>query len=167
MSAPAAAPVGALTLKPLSVHGLCDAVMTTPGRRAALHDLVGAHLRRDAPCGDRDGDVARQEDLGRGRGEVLRGEAAVVGDDDALRLLAAVLDVARDAVRAAAHVLEGVVVGDPRPPAVGAEHDLVGVGASARLVTDVPPLLHTGSRSSCTSGRASRAPRRRAMGSGR
>ena len=30
ISAPAAAPVGALTLNPLSVHGLCEAVMTTP-----------------------------------------------------------------------------------------------------------------------------------------
>ena len=30
MSPPAAAPVGDLTLNPLSVHGLCDAVITTP-----------------------------------------------------------------------------------------------------------------------------------------
>ena len=30
MSEPAAAPVGDLTLNPLSVHGLCDAVITIP-----------------------------------------------------------------------------------------------------------------------------------------
>ena len=30
MSAPAAAPVGDLTLNPLSVHGLCEAVITMP-----------------------------------------------------------------------------------------------------------------------------------------
>ena len=30
MSAPAAAPVGDFTLNPLSVHGLCEAVITIP-----------------------------------------------------------------------------------------------------------------------------------------
>ena len=56
-------------------------------------------------------------------GEVLGREPAVVGDDDALGLLAALDDVVRDAVGAAADVLERVVVGDPRSPAIGAEDD--------------------------------------------
>ncbi len=47
ISAPAAAPVGALTLNPLSVHGLCEAVMTMPAAAPALDDLVGAHLGGD------------------------------------------------------------------------------------------------------------------------
>ena len=44
--APAAAPVGALTLKPLSTQGLWLAVMTMPAAAPALDDLVGAHLGR-------------------------------------------------------------------------------------------------------------------------
>ena len=65
------------------------------GRRAALDDLVRAHLGRDGVRGERDGDVVREQDLGGGRREVLGREPAVVGDDDALGLLAALDDVAR------------------------------------------------------------------------
>ena len=88
MSGPPAEPVGALTLKPLSVHGLWLAVMTMPADGAALDDLVGAHLGRHGVRRERDRDVVGEDHLGRGHREVLRGEAPVVGDDDALRLLA-------------------------------------------------------------------------------
>ena len=120
---PAAAPVGALTLKPLSVHGLWEAVITIPAaapRWTTSYELIWVGT---AAGRERDGDVVGEEDLG-GRGrEVLRGEPPVEGDDDALRLLAAPDDVAGDAVGAATDVLEREVVGDPGPPAVGAEDD--------------------------------------------
>ena len=91
ISGPAAAPVGALTLKPLSTHGLWLAVMTMPGGRAALDDLVRAHLGRHGVLRERDRDAVGEEDLGGRRGEVLGGEPPVEGDDDALGLLAAAL----------------------------------------------------------------------------
>ena len=65
------------------------------GRRAALDDLVRAHLGRHGVDREGDRDVVGEEDLGGGQGEVLRREPAVVGDDDALGLLAALDDVAR------------------------------------------------------------------------
>ena len=73
--------------------------------------------------GKGDRDAVSQNDLRRGRREVLRCEAPVIGDDDALRGLAPVHHVAGDAVRASAHVLERELVGDPGPPTVGPEHD--------------------------------------------
>ncbi len=88
ISGPAAAPVGALTLKPLSVHGLWLAVMTMPAaapRSTTSYDDIWVGTALDG-VGDRD--VVGEEDLGGGDGEVLRGEPPVVGDDDALRLLA-------------------------------------------------------------------------------
>ena len=53
MSPPAAAPVGDLTLNPLSVHGLCEAVMTTPAaapRWTTSYELiwVGTAVRLNA-----------------------------------------------------------------------------------------------------------------------
>ena len=96
------------------------------GRRAALDDLVRAHLGRDGVDREGDRDVVGEQDLGGGLGEVLRREPAVVGDDDALGRLAALDDVGGDAVGAAADVLEGELVGDPGPPAVGAEDDRSG-----------------------------------------
>ena len=123
MSGPPAEPVGALTLKPLSVHGLWLAVMTIPAARTALDDLVRAHLGRHGVRGERDRDVVGEDDLGRRHREVLRREAPVVGEDDALRLLPSPDHVARDAIGAAAHVLEREILGDARPPAVGAEDD--------------------------------------------
>ena len=134
------------------------------GRGAALDDLVRAHLGRDGADGERDRDVVGQQDLGGGRGEVLRGEPPVVGDDDALRLLAPLGDVVRDAVGAAADVLEREVVGDPRPPAVGAEDDRRRGAGSPRRVT----LASSGPRSArcraSTRPRSGAAPRRTAIG---
>ena len=93
MSAPAAAPVGALTLKPLSTHGLWLAVITMPAaepRWTTSYELIWVGTARDDE-GDRD--AVRQEDLGRSRGEMLRREPSVVGDDDALGRLATLRDV--------------------------------------------------------------------------
>ena len=115
--------LGDLTLKPLSVHGLCEAVIITP--QAALRSTtsyeviwVGIGL-----AGERHRDVVGEQDLGGGLGEVLAGEAAVVADHDALGRGALVADVLGDALGAAADVLVRVVVGDARAPAVGAEDD--------------------------------------------
>ena len=66
MSAPAAAPVGALTLKPLSTHGLWLAVMTIPAAAPALDHLERAHLGRDRVDREGDRDVAGEQDLGGG-----------------------------------------------------------------------------------------------------
>ena len=93
------------------------------GRRAALDDLVRAHLGRHGADREGDRDVVREEDLGRGHREVLGREPAVVGDDDALGGLAALDDVGGHAVGAAADVVVGELVGDPGAPAVGPEHD--------------------------------------------
>ena len=94
-----------------------------PGGGSALDHLERAHLGRDGVDREGDRDVVGEEDLGGGGRKVLRGEAAVVGDHDALARLAPIDDVARHAVGAAAHVLEGELVGDPGAPAVGPEHD--------------------------------------------
>ena len=53
-------------------------------RGAPLDHLVRGHLRRDRVLRHRHRDVVREQDLGRGLGEELGREAAVVADDDAL-----------------------------------------------------------------------------------
>ena len=75
-SGPAAAPVGALTLNPLSVHGLWLAVMTMPAAAPALDDLEARHLGRHGRRGEGDRDVVAEEDLRGGGGEVLRRRSA-------------------------------------------------------------------------------------------
>ena len=113
--------------------------------------------------GDRD--VVGEQDLGGRDREVLRREAPVVGDDDALGLLAPVDDVARHAVGAAADVLERVVVGDPRPPAVRAEHDRGWAPAPPRCSSSGSSPLRSRARAARRrSARSAAAPRRRAVG---
>ena len=131
-------------MKPLSVHGLWLAVMTIAGRGAALDDLVRAHLGGHGARAERHRDVVGEDHLGRGHREVLRSEPPVVGEDDALGLLASPDDVACDAIRAAPDVLEREVLGDARPPAVGAERRSEDFGAAS--VTDVPPIRPPGPR---------------------
>ena len=121
MSAPAAAPVGALTLNPLSTHGLWLAVMTMPAaapRWITSNELIWVGTACD---GEGDRDVVGEQDLGGGCREVLGREPPVVGDDDALGGLAPPDDIARHAVRAAPDVVEGELVGDPGAPAIRAE----------------------------------------------
>src|SRR5256885_13436371 len=57
IAGPPAAPVSAFTLKPLSVHGLCDAVITIPAfafLRIVAHekDSIFGHLRGTAVATD-------------------------------------------------------------------------------------------------------------------
>ena len=83
MSGAAAAPVSDFTLNPLSYQGLWLAVMTIPAFAllrivAYENDCVGAAAvarKTRTPCA--------AHDLRRGVREVLRGETAVVADDDA------------------------------------------------------------------------------------
>ena len=151
MSAPAAAPVGALTLNPLSVHGLWRGGDHDARRGPALDDLVRAHLGRDGGPADRDRDVVGEQDLGRGPREVLRGEPPVVGDDDALRLLARAPRRTRATPSAQRRTFsKREVLGDPGPPAVGPEDDpWSGRGASAGLVTLWASAAAHRSRSAC------------------
>jgi hypothetical protein len=65
----------------------------------------------------------RRQHLDAGAREVLRGEAPVVADDDAPVRRAGRLEVLGHAAGAAAHVVEGEVLGDGRPPAIGSEPD--------------------------------------------
>ena len=123
MSGPAAAPVSDLTLKPLSVHGLCEAVMTMP--HAALRSTtsyetiwVGSAVASQKRPGCRP-----RADLGRGLGEELAREAPVVADDHAACRRPRVAHVLGHALGAAADVVVRVVLGDARPPAVRAEDD--------------------------------------------
>ena len=164
MSAPAAAPVGALTLNPLSTHGLWLAVMTMPAaapRSTTSYELIWVGTAWTAK---RDRDVVGEEDLGRGRGEVLGGEPPVVGDDDALGRLAPLDDVAGDAVGAAADVLERELVGDPGPPAVGPEDDGRGRRRAGRVTSRHPPGSAQRSISASIRARSGAAPRSTAIG---
>src|ERR1700690_2605568 len=85
---------------------------------------------------------------------MLRGEAPVVGDHHALGLLTPSHDVLRDPVGAAPHVFEGVVVGDLRAPAVGAEDDLRGLRDLAdrghELASSVEHRSRSGSIRDCS-----------------
>ena len=148
MSAPGGRAGRRLDLEPVVRPRIVAGGDDDPGRRASLDDLVSSIWVGTAWRGESDGDVVGEEDLGGGGGEVLGGEPAVVGDHDALGLLAALDDVAGDAVGAAADVLERVVVGDLRSPAVGPEDD-------RRRLRRLGDVRHA--RASCWSTRSSRA----------
>ena len=158
MSGPAAEPAGDFTLKPLSVHGLWLAVITTPARGAPLDDLVRAHLGRDGAIREDDPDVVSEQHLGRGVREELGRETPVVGDHDALALLPAPDDVARHAIRAAPHVLVRVVLGDAGSPSVRAEDD-PGRGRGRRSRAILPAGQAVDER--LTAGARTAAPRAR------
>ena len=93
------------------------------GGRTSLDHLERGHLRRQRALCEDDRNVVGQNDFSGGGGEMLAGEAPVVGEDDALALLAARDHPFRDGLGAPAHVDKGVVVGDLRPPAVRTEGD--------------------------------------------
>ena len=139
MAGSAAAPVGDLILKPLSVQGLWEAVIIDRAGGTALDDLVGGHLRGDGAGGEEHRDVVGEQHLGRGGREVLAGEAAVVADHDALGHAALADDPLGHALGTAAHVVEGVVLADPGAPAVGPEDD--GLGRQALVRTRIDSLL--------------------------
>ena len=112
-----------LHLEPVVDPGIVAGGDDDAGGGAALEDLERAHLGRDGVDRVGDRDIVGGQDLGNGRREMLRREPPVVRDHHALRGFAAIDHIARDAVRAATHVLERELVGDPRPPPVRAEHD--------------------------------------------
>ena len=123
MAGSAAAPLGDLILKPLSVQGLWEAVIDHGAGRTPHDDFVGGHLRGDGGGGESHADIVRQEDL-RGRGgEVLAGEAPVVADDHAAGRTTLGNDPLGHALRAATDVVEGVLLGDPGTPAIRPEDD--------------------------------------------
>ena len=102
------------------------------GRGAPLHDLERAHLGRHGLARQRDRDAAGEEHLGGGCREMLRREPPVEGHDHAPRGRSLLFHVVGDTIGAAPHVLERELVGDPRPPAVGAEDDRRGLGHTGR-----------------------------------
>ena len=93
------------------------------GAGAELAREEAADLGRDGVGRGEAADVVRGEHLDAGAGEVLAGEAAVVADDDAPVRGTGPLEVFGNAARAAAHVVEGVVLGDGGAPAIGPELD--------------------------------------------
>ena len=100
--------------------------------RLLVEDGVAGHRRRGGRIEDEGLDAVRGDNLGAGGGEVLRGKARIEADDDASSGEPRVLEITRDSLRAIAHIVEGVVFGDDRAPAVGAE--LIGVA-----VIRIPP----------------------------
>ena len=76
-----------------------------------------------------DGDAVAGQHLGRGRGEILGPEALVAADHSPARELGGVsrLQIVGKALGAATDVVEGIVLGDAGPPAVGAKDDIAHV----------------------------------------
>ena len=79
-----------------------------------LGDAERDHRRGHAAAAEMDGDAVARQHLGRGRREILRPEALVAADDRAAGQVAGIgcLQIVGKALRAAAHVVEGVVLGD-------------------------------------------------------
>jgi hypothetical protein len=94
------------------------------GPRVQLPREEAAHLGGHRLGRDEGADVLRGQNLDAGTREVLGGEAAVVADDHPTVGGARLLEVLGHPTRAAPHVVEGVVLGDGRAPAIGPELDL-------------------------------------------
>ena len=131
ISGPAAAPVGRLHLEAVVDPRVVARGDDDARRRTALDDLERAHLGRDGTDGIGDRDVVGGQDLGCGGSEMLGREPPVVRDHHALGRLAPADDVGRDSVGTAPDVLERVLIGDPRAPAIGTEDDSRGRGGLA------------------------------------
>src|SRR5664280_1056265 len=92
-------------------------------RGPTLDYLERGHLRRQGVVGKDDRNPVTQHDLGGGCGEVLAGEAAVVGEDDAAGLISGRDHVLGHGLGTASNVDERVVVADLGAPAIGAKDD--------------------------------------------
>ncbi len=114
---------GRLDLEAVVRPGVVAGSDDDSGRRLPLDDLERGHLRRHGLGRQRNRDRVRQDDFGGGGGEVLAHEAAVVGDDDPLGLLAALQHVFGHRPSTAADVVEREVLGYPCPPAVRPKDD--------------------------------------------
>ena len=113
--------------------------------RPALHHRVaddgGGGVARCEP----DVDAVARQHLGGGSGEVFRLKALVIANDAALLSQRVLLEIGGKALRGPAHIVEGVVLRNPRPPAVRAEFDgsrhvvvvlLVGVVSSEQRIVE-------------------------------
>ncbi len=123
MAGAAAPPVSALTLKPLSVHGLWLAVITIPApalssrvkKETTWVGTASGGVWHRMPCGG--------QDLDAGPGEVLGREPAVMGHHHPALDGPLFREVVRHAAGTAADIVEGEVFGDGRTPAIRPESD--------------------------------------------
>src|SRR5260370_35385420 len=74
--------------------------------------------------GEYDGNAGAGDDFRRCLGEAARSKARVVADDHAVRGILILQDIGGDSAGYAAHVLEGVILGDHAAPAVRSEFNL-------------------------------------------
>ena len=143
ISGAAAPPVVGLDLEavvgPRVVAGRDD----DAGPGVQLSGEEAADLGRDG-LGRREGaNVVRGKDLDAGAREVLGREASIVAHDHATLGGTGLLQVLGNAARAAADVVERVVLGDGGAPAVGSELDLRHgrLGLDCRLRPMLPGLM--------------------------
>ena len=94
-------------------------------------DPEADHGRGDDAVGKERLDAVGGAYLGDLGGEFRGAEPAVVPNDEPAARLPSRFQQPADALRTRAHILEGVVPGDERPPAIGAEPDGGGVGRHA------------------------------------
>ena len=123
MAGPAAAPVSDLTLKPLSVHGLCEAVIMIP--QAALvattwYETIWVGI---APDANWTGTSWASSTSAAAWAKILGREAPVVADHDGAILRPVVRDETGDPLRTSTNVFVRVVLGDAGPPAVRPKND--------------------------------------------
>ena len=93
--------------------------------RLLVDDTVADDRRRRCLRGQEYSDAVAGEDFGGGGGEVFRGEAGVVADDEPPAGDSGPLGVIGDALGAVADVGESEVLSDYGAPAVGTELDRV------------------------------------------
>ena len=136
-----------------------------PAALPRFDDLVRRHLGRDGVAGEGDRDVLGQQHLGRGGGEMLGGEAPVVGDDHALGLLAAVRRRSGPPRRRSAGRSRTCSRRRPfeRQPSVP-KTIFVGCGTWLIVVTNGPPALSTRRESGSIRALNACAPRSTAIG---
>ncbi len=92
------------------------------GRAQVLH-RVGESRSRGVIVGKTNRDTCARQHFGDGFGEIARGKARVVPHQQALADVLMLVRVVGDGIADAAHILEGVIVGDDAAPAIGAEFD--------------------------------------------
>ena len=143
MSDPAAAPVGDFTLNPLSVHGLCEAVMTIPAaapRCTTSYELICV------------GTAVTLIATGMSRASSTSAAARAKCSEANLRSYATITPFAcspRSATYVATPSAMRRTLSNVKSSAMRARQPsvpntiLVGVGVSAWLVTHGPPLQHT------------------------
>ena len=92
----------------------------------AFGDAKRDHWSRYAAATEMHRDAVGRQHLGRGRGEVLRSESLVAADHSATRQLPRIscLQIVSKTLRAAADVVEGVVLCNAGSPAIGTEDDV-------------------------------------------